>query len=109
MALAPTLSHALQGRQAMDLLEVCTAQGARWIDADGDLVSAPADLHTTPGHVFDHCPWCSLHGGDAALPPAPAAIHLTAPAALLPRLFLAAPGTLHAWRSAQPRGPPTRG
>lgn len=109
MALAPVLSHALQVRGAATWSEVCTAQGARWVDVDGALVGAPADTHTTPAQVFDHCPWCSLHSGDALLPRLPAAVALPAGVDTVPRLFLAAPRTLFAWLAAQPRGPPVRG
>lgn len=106
MALAPTLSHALQGRGAAPWAEVCTAQGMRWVDASGALAGTPDGAHTAPAQVFEHCPWCNLHAGDAALPPAPAAVPLQVAASAVPWLFLAAPRTLPVWLAAQPRAPP---
>ncbi|MDH4390954.1 MAG: DUF2946 domain-containing protein [Aquabacterium sp.] len=108
MALAPTLSHALQNRDAAHWAEVCTAQGTRWVDASGAPAGNPAGAHTAPAQVFEHCLYCNLHTGDAALPPAPAAVPLQVAASAVPRLFLAAPRTLHVWRAAQPRAPPKR-
>jgi Protein of unknown function (DUF2946) len=109
MALAPTLSHALQGRQAEMLMAVCSAQGTRYIAADAGMPGAPADSHTAPVQPLEHCPWCHLQGADGAVPPAPAALHLQVPQAEVPRLFLVAPRTQHAWLAAQPRAPPARG
>ncbi len=112
MALLPTVSHALAFARggASNWVEVCTPQGMRLMAvavADGaDGAPAPAPVQAA-GHL-EHCPLCAL-GGD--LPPLPAA----APAALLPphsaalpSLFLQAPYAQQAWRSAQPRGPPSR-
>lgn len=104
-ALAPAVSHALGTRSASSWVEICTAQGATWVQpaalADDDS-SAPAAAHT-----LDHCPYCSIHADTIGVPPASSG-HLpdTALAHAPPAAFLAAPRTLHAWRSAQPRGPP---
>jgi hypothetical protein len=55
-----------------------------------------------------HCPLCALGADLPALPPAAAAAWALPPAvADVPSLFLHAPHTLFAWRSAQPRGPPS--
>lgn len=109
MALAPTLSHALQDRQADLLMAVCSAQGTHFIAAEAGLSGLPTGSHTAPAQPLEHCPWCHLQGADGAVPPAPAAVVLQAPQAVVPRLFLAAPRTLHAWRAAQPRAPPVGG
>jgi|JI10StandDraft_1071094.scaffolds.fasta_scaffold145131_2 hypothetical protein len=107
LALAPVLSHALQ-RQADDhLVEVCTAQGARWVEVDSD--SAGAGTSSAPGHLFEHCPACTLHATDVGMPPAPLVLAMPMAQAAVPHLFLAAPRTLHAWLAAQPRAPPARG
>jgi Protein of unknown function (DUF2946) len=68
----------------------------------GDLdPQAPAD------HAGAHCPLCSLHVGDLALPtPEARGLLASGLAFLVPTLFLAAPRTLFAWAAAQPRGPP---
>jgi Protein of unknown function (DUF2946) len=104
-ALAPSISHALSAGQGDTWTEICTAVGSRWVQADGpssDPAPASGDVH-----ALEHCPYCSLHANDLAIPAAPAA---AAPALagpdLLPVAFLAAPRTLHAWLSAQPRAPP---
>jgi hypothetical protein len=84
------------------LSEVCTPQGARLVS------SVPARDPAPPafGH-FDHCPFCSLHGGALGMPPARA--HHAEPISLghgVPPLFLVAPRLSFAWRAAQPRAPP---
>ena len=109
MALAPTWTHALQDRQAGMLMAVCSAQGTRFIAAEAGMPGAPTDSHTAPVQPLEHCPWCHLQGADGAVPPAPVALQLAAPRAVVPRLFLAAPHTLHAWLAAQPRAPPAGG
>lgn len=105
-ALAPAISQAVGARGAATWIEVCTAGGSRWIASDP---AAPAGEAPAPGleHALDHCPYCSLHAPLADLPPAPAAA-LPDPGLdhVLPRAFLQAPRTLHAWRQAQPRAPP---
>lgn len=105
-SLAPSLSLALgAAAKGASLVEVCTVQGAKWVQvADGDSQPAPSSGHL----LLDHCPYCSLQAPTLGLPPAAA----TAPLATgwfheLPRAFLAAPRTLHAWVRAQPRAPPS--
>jgi hypothetical protein len=117
VALLPTLSHAhahAQGQGAGGWAEVCTLQGPQRVavDADGKLVDtvidASADAAIAGAAHLQHCPLCALCLDAPALPSA-------APAVLAPALadgdppaaFLHAPRTLHAWRSAQPRGPPS--
>jgi Protein of unknown function (DUF2946) len=102
-SLAPTLAHAFRSDAGVSWIEVCTTQGAKWIQAGDDTPErAPATAH-----VIDHCPYCSLHTPTLALPPtatpAPALLPLSHE---VPPAFLAAPRTLHAWVSAQPRAPP---
>lgn len=102
-SLAPSLSQALASASGTSWIAVCTTQGSKWIQsaADGS-ERAPGSVH-----VVDHCPYCSLHAPTLGLPPATDLV-------LLPlrrcrevvAAFLAAPRTLHAWVSAQPRAPP---
>jgi hypothetical protein len=105
MALLPTVTHALAlQRGGSAWVEVCTPQGMRLVAVDaGD---TPAPLQAA-AHL-EHCPLCALQGVDAgAPPPAPAGMVFLPPGRSgPPPLFLLAPTTLHAWRSAQPRGPP---
>ena len=109
MALLPTLSHALSfargdaGRWA----EVCTPQGMRLVAVDDAAGAADATLPTANSHL-EHCPLCALGAGAMAPPPAPLAmLWLPLAGAEPPPAFLHAPRTAFAWRSAQPRGPPS--
>jgi len=101
-ALAPAASHAVGSQGAASWVEVCTAQGSRWVqnDAGGDSI---------PGaeHALEHCPYCSIHPNAVGIPPAPLQdLPAAGLAHAVPQAFLAAPRTLHAWVSAQPRAPP---
>lgn len=102
-ALAPTVSRALGPDAAAAWVEICTAQGSRWVAAadQGDAGSSDA------GHAGEHCPYCSLHLPVLGTPPAATPVLvLPALAHAVPAAFLAAPRTLHAWVVAQPRAPP---
>jgi hypothetical protein len=56
---------------------------------------------------LEHCPYCVQSAGTLGMPPAPIGVlPLPVASAERPALFLQAPHTLHAWRSAQPRAPP---
>ncbi|WP_162911012.1 DUF2946 family protein [Azohydromonas sediminis] len=105
-ALAPAVSHAL-ARAGGDArwVEVCTAQGSRWVDIadlDGEQPAAPADAVAAS---LDHCPFCHLGHGMA--PPPPAA---PAPTAIfrdgLPSRPFTAPPTSPVWRAPPSRAPP---
>jgi hypothetical protein len=103
-ALAPALSHALASATGNQWIEVCTAQGSKWVQAgqDGSEREAPASAH-----LSEHCPYCSLQTGALGLPSAEYMARL--PLRLsdeVPLAFLSAPRTLHAWVTAQPRAPP---
>jgi hypothetical protein len=107
LALLPTLSHALAfARGGAAWAEVCTPQGMRLVSVDAaQAVDTGAPVQVA-GHL-EHCPLCALGADLPVLPPAPrAALALPLGAAEMPALFLHAPRTLFAWRSAQPRGPP---
>lgn len=104
-ALAPSISHALGAKNGASWIEVCTSVGAKWVQPDGsskDQAPASGDVHP-----FEHCPYCSLHANAVAIPAAPVVPALAISSSdLLPTAFLAAPRTLYAWVSAQPRAPP---
>jgi hypothetical protein len=104
-ALAPSISHALESRNASSWIEVCTSGGAKWAQPDGasnDEAPAPSDAHP-----FEHCPYCSLHANAIAIcAGAVSRFPVLLPASDLPIAFLPAPRTLCAWVSAQPRAPP---
>jgi len=102
-SLAPSLSHALASVTGTDWIEICSTQGSKWVDAGEDgSERAPASAH-----VLDHCPYCSIHAPALGLPPANDSAQMPSRLAHeVPLAFLAAPRTLQAWVSAQPRAPP---
>ena len=104
-ALAPSISHALGAKNGASWIEVCTSVGAKWVQPDGsstDQAPASGDVHP-----FEHCPYCSLHANAIAIPAAPVGLSPALSLSdLLPTAFLAAPRTLYAWVTAQPRAPP---
>ncbi|MBP6764886.1 MAG: DUF2946 domain-containing protein [Rubrivivax sp.] len=107
LALAPTVSRALALAQGggSAWAEVCTPQGMVRVALDDAPRGTPAPAHA--GGMLDHCPFCGLAGQAAGMPPAPPVLPpVQAEQSLVPPLWLQAPHTLFAWRSAQPRGPP---
>lgn len=121
-ALAPAVSHALASAGATAWVEVCTAQGMRWV-AIADEALSPAKSVTSvtpaegeagkpmsPAAKLAHCPACTLASDDLAPPPAvPALLPLPLQRAGPPPRFEQAPRTAHAWLPAQARAPPARG
>jgi hypothetical protein len=116
LAVLPTLSHALSHAASQGpggWAEVCTQNGPKRIavDASGKLMDTLVETDGNAAHVgathLQHCPLCVLVLDAPMLPPsAPAAIPLVLASVAPPPAFLHAPRTPHAWRSAQPRGPP---
>jgi hypothetical protein len=107
-ALAPTLSHALAlASDESGATMVCSAHGARWVDADGRSSTPPANSAPLADGTAKHCPFCLLAGQSMAPPPAGLALTLS-PLwhGLVPERFLTAEHTPHAWCAAQPRAPP---
>jgi Protein of unknown function (DUF2946) len=109
LAILPTLAHALARSQGgtTTWAEVCTPQGMKLVAVDLDDATAGAAGQAQAGSHLEHCPYCTGSGTPPALPAAP----FTSPdfdprASFLPPLYLQAPHTLFAWRSAQPRAPP---
>lgn len=97
------MGHALVSATGARWIEICTAQGSKWIKADDDVLdSSPASAH-----VRDHCLYCSLQAPTLGLPPTQHLVRL--PPGLIhevPPAFFGAPRTLQGWVSAQPRAPP---
>lgn len=103
-ALAPAISHALASDGSSAWIEVCTAQGSRWLQADAE---RGEDSTPGTGQTLKHCPYCNLHPNVLGIPPTPVmALPASESATAVPRAFLAAPHTLPVWTSAQPRAPP---
>jgi hypothetical protein len=112
MALLPTLTQALTHLRgdSTNWVEICTPQGMRLVSLTSMAGGEDAPTEQAPlqaaAHV-EHCALCTLSQPLPALLAAHAPTLVPPPAAhALPWLFLYAPHTLHAWRSAQPRGPP---
>ena len=103
-ALAPGVSHALQSRAGDSTwVEVCTALGAKRVKVD----ASPGESTSPAGPLLEHCPYCSLHANDLALPPAALPVPVfTATHAGPPERFFTAPRTPFAWAAALPRAPP---
>lgn len=104
MAFAPLISQAMGADRAW--LEICSASGPKWVQADGS-VSSESPTKRSAAHPLEHCPYCSLHASVLGMPPAPLLVLPAVSFRETPPAFLAAPSTAHAWRSAQPRGPPS--
>lgn len=101
LALMPALSHAMaQARGASVFDEICSSSGAR-SPQPGDPAQGMAFGH------LEHCPFCHLQAQPLTPPPAAQPIPALALVHEQSPLFLAAARTLFAWRSAQPRGPPS--
>jgi hypothetical protein len=103
VTLAPSVSQALGFTKGASWIEVCSTQGSKWVQND----SGDSDSPTAAKQLLEHCPYCSIHAPMLGMPPSPAAVLLQRePRNGLPAAFLAAPRTLLAWVSAQPRAPP---
>jgi len=105
-SLAPAISHALNaiGDGAGAGMEVCTALGAKWVNADDAKSGRPAPA---PAHLLEHCLYCSLQAQLIGLPPPPVAVlHAPLLSFEVPQRFLSAPHTAHAWIAALSRAPP---
>lgn len=100
-SLVPAISHALQASAADPWQDFCSASKPG-LDAASTDKSAPGGLS------MPHCPYCTLHALDLAPAPVSCGTVLIADLPIEPpALFLAAPRTLHAWASANPRAPPS--
>lgn len=114
LALLPTVSHALAAaRDQSPWAEICTPQGTRVVsiaDADVGVIADRDDGRSgSAGIHLEHCPFCaSSSAATLGMPPAhTGAAVLAAGGIEPPPRFLQAAYTLHAWRSAQPRAPPS--
>ncbi len=109
MALLPTVSHALAHGQGTGTTwaEVCTPQGMKMVAVDVEDAAPGSAGSAQPGSHLEHCPYCTGSVTPPGLPPSTFSLPYFDPrAGLVPPLFLQAPHTLFAWRSAQPRAPP---
>jgi hypothetical protein len=100
-ALLPSLSHAFAASQGNAAVEICSASGAVYTQADLAPPSGPEPQH------LEHCLYCMHHAGNLALPPPlPVLVAVITGHDLYPPLFYQSPQPQFAWRGARPRGPP---
>lgn len=101
MALLPGLSRAWAMTQGGDWVEICSAQGSRWVqvnDEGGEPAFKP---------MAEHCAACQLQAQPLAPPPQALTWHVLPTLQAAPPLFYLAPRPLAIWLSRQSRGPPT--
>ena len=105
-ALAPSASHALAANSALDgLAVICTVDGATAVKSGRS--SDDKSATKSPDQHFEHCPYCTSHGGSPALPPQlPVSFAVATGHDAYPPLFYQAPRSLHSWAAANPRAPP---
>jgi hypothetical protein len=98
LALAPSVSHALNAQQASNpFTAICSASNTGGQPADGGAAMR-----------LEHCAMCVVAASAMGMPPAPVAVlPVSEGAAYIPSLFLDAPRPLFAWRPPQARAPPT--
>lgn len=105
-ALAPAVAQAVvASSDRAQWVEVCSASGMIWIQPDADATAAGSSSVPGVGAAMS-CPWCTLHGGAADLPPA---MVLSAPLPRLtepPPVFFRAVTLTGIWVVAQARDPP---
>ena len=102
--LVPALAQVVSAKSDANLVEICGAQGSKWVHLDGSLGDPPSI--PSPQHLDKHCATCCLHAHAVALATAPAplpesSLTHTRPFAPSPPLPL-----WQAWITAQPRAPP---
>ena len=104
-ALAPAIAQArMAGGDRADWLEVCSATGMVWVKADTGEIAQKSG--TPAGDGSQHCPWCTLHGGAADVPPTVAGVNLPPRLTDLPPAFYRAPLADTVWVPAHSRAPP---
>jgi len=107
-ALAPSVSRALVAHfdgGAAPWLALCTAQGIKFVKADGSATNAPDHERKSR---FEHCPLCPLQAaGSAPLPVLGLTFAVPDGKPVVPAAFLHAAPAQHVWTAAHARGPPT--
>jgi hypothetical protein len=108
LAVVPTLSRAMDARLAHDsLLELCSQDGKRAVVSSDAAAGERGDAPLAAIHL-EHCPLCAASAAALGLPPASATMQwLSLTESRQPARLLHAPRTTFAWRTAQPRAPPS--
>jgi hypothetical protein len=107
-ALAPTVTQAMVGgSERAEWLEVCSVSGMLWVKADtGEVAAHPPEGSLPADSGAQHCPWCTLHGGGAGLPPGQSVLEPTPRLSEQPLALFEAPRATAPWTPAQSRAPP---
>lgn len=109
MALAPTVGKVVASeRSSAGLVEVCTAEGMKWVAVSGVSQFDSGNQDKTPISAHDHggdCPYCSLQTAKF-LTSASHSFTTTPVDSLLSPLFYQAPKPLFAWAQSRARAPP---
>lgn len=103
--LAPAAAQALGVQSGGWWVEICSAEGTRWMPFGTDREPA------VPGaaHVLEHCPYCTAHAPVLGAPPAPLVRLLSlAAGSLVAQTLQAPPPKRHEHARALPRAPPLR-
>lgn len=105
-ALAPTVAQAVvASSDRAGWVEVCSVSGMIWVQADTGTPSS--DSPSAPvADVSMHCPWCTLHGGAADLPPVSVLAELLPRQTEPPPAFFRAVTLTGTWAVAHARAPP---
>lgn len=109
MVLAPTISKVVASeRSNAGLVEVCTAEGMKWVAVSGVSQFDSGNQDKTPISAHYHggdCPYCSLQTAKF-LTTTSLSFDITPVVSLLPSLFYRAPKPLFAWAHSRSRAPP---
>lgn len=105
-ALAPAVAQAVVvSSDRAQWIEVCGFSGMVLVKADTG--AQPADDHSAPAsEATMQCPWCTLHGGAAGLPPVAALAEPQPRQTDLPPAFFRAVTLSGIWAPPQARAPP---
>ncbi|MGS5085427.1 DUF2946 domain-containing protein [Hydrogenophaga sp. A37] len=105
-ALAPTVAQAVvASSDRADWVEVCSVSGMIWVQADAS--AASSDSPSAPvADASMHCPWCTLHGGAADLPPVSVLAEPLRRQTEPPSAFFHAVTLSGTWAVAHARAPP---
>ena len=101
VALAPAISHAF-GPAGASWIEVCTAQGTRWIPGNAE---APGEAPAVKSSLA-HCMGCLGHVATLPPPTAEVIVLVLGLKAEFPSAFLSAPTRQNVWVTAHSRAPP---
>ncbi|OBV39645.1 DUF2946 family protein [Janthinobacterium psychrotolerans] len=106
-ALSPSLSHAFAGGQGNAVVDICSASGAVYTQADLAALSGSRPDTQPDLRQIEHCLYCMHHAASLALPPAPPLLAVIKGHDAYPPLLRQAPQPQFAWQGARPRGPPS--